>query len=209
MIRRHMFIAAVAVCMATASFSVGSTYAGWSDFVVISDNQIGAGTWFSPYVPNECPGSLADYNLIVGTEGNDNLTGTNSPDLIFGLGGNDTIAGGNGADCLVGGDGNDVIGGDQNAENQHDVLLGGPGDDRLDGGNGKDLQYGGDGHDRLDGRNGNDDLYGDAGDDWLLGSNSTDLLDGGSHEDGDTCDGGRGPEVYVNCEVITNTGLVP
>lgn len=213
--RRQVLIGGAAVCMAAAGFSVGSTYAAWSDFAVISDNYAVAGVWetpFVPYVPLECPGELDDYNLVLGTDGNDTITPTaadpalrttNGPDLVFGFGGNDYIQGGNQGDCLVGGDGDDEIGGDRNDENGEDYLIGGAGNDRLDGGNGRDLQYGGAGHDRLDGTNGNDMLYGQAGDDWLLGWNGTDLLDGGDGHD--NCVGGLAPDAYApgTCEVIS------
>src|SRR5262249_36355841 len=62
---------------------------------------------------------------LVGTEGNDPLTGGIGNDLIEGLGGDDSLVGGNGHDRMFGGAGNDV----------------------LDGGNGIDAMAGGDGND--------------------------------------------------------------
>ncbi|MDX2211883.1 MAG: DUF3616 domain-containing protein [Oculatellaceae cyanobacterium bins.114] len=47
-------------------------------------------------------------NLIIGTNGNDNLTGTNRADEIRALAGNDTLNGGLAADILKGGLGNDT-----------------------------------------------------------------------------------------------------
>ena len=179
---RRLFVAVAAAAVSVAGFATGgTTYAAFSDFVVIEGNQVGAGTWFSPYLPAECPGVLEDYTLIVGTEGDDVLSGGNGDDLIFGLGGNDTIDGGNGKDCLVGGDGDDV----------------------LRGGNGKDVLIGGAGADDLgatDGvkENGKDALYGDEEDDVLLGGNAPDVLDGGDGDD--ICDGGLAPEDAVGCE---------
>lgn len=200
------FGALLAVLVLMGSFRIGQTHATWSDFHLFADMSAAAGVWTQDpevLLPAEC--DLLDegefhwgYNLIVGTEGDDTLTGTNDPDLIFGLGGHDTIQGGNQSDCLVGGEGNDVLGGDRRDENGQDVLLGGPGNDRLDGGNGKDGLYGGGGEDTLDGRNGKDLVYGQGGNDTLFGSNSTDLLDGGSGTD--TCTGGRAPDVYKECE---------
>ncbi|WP_432542169.1 ExeM/NucH family extracellular endonuclease [Kineococcus sp. SYSU DK002] len=83
---------------------------------------------------------------IVGTPGDDVLTGTNGRDVIAGLGGDDVVTGGNGDDVLCGGDGDDVLRGG----NGDDVLLGGAGDDALHGENGSDRLSGGAGDDVLD-----------------------------------------------------------
>ena len=50
-------------------------------------------------------------SLVIGSEGNDTLTGTPGPDVIYGLGGNDTISGGAGIDTYVldHGFGHDII----------------------------------------------------------------------------------------------------
>jgi predicted extracellular nuclease len=80
---------------------------------------------------------------IVGTEGDDLLTGTYGRDVIVGLGGDDVINGRNAADVICGGLGNDTIAGD----NGDDVLLGGFGDDALSGDNGDDRLIGGPGED--------------------------------------------------------------
>src|SRR5262245_38758502 len=65
--------------------------------------------------------------VVVGTEGDDVLDGTNKADCIVGLGGNDVIRGDNG----------------------DDVIFGGAGNDRIDGNNGKDRLFGEDGDDVL------------------------------------------------------------
>ena len=83
---------------------------------------------------------------IVGTPGDDVLSGGNGVDVVMGLGGNDTITGGNGNDVICGGDGDDVLRGG----NGDDVLLGGAGDDQLYGDNGNDTLTGGPGTDLLD-----------------------------------------------------------
>lgn len=58
--------------------------------------------------PPLCKGRLA---TIVGTPGNDTLTGTKGRDVIKGLAQNDTLCGGDGYDVIEGNGGNDVIDG--------------------------------------------------------------------------------------------------
>jgi predicted extracellular nuclease len=95
---------------------------------------------------------------ILGTDGDDVLTGTNDPDVIMGLGGDDTITGLSG----------------------EDVLCGGAGDDAVYGGNGDDVLFGGFGADMLVGANGDDDLTGGPGADQLLqGRGSGEESEGG------------------------------
>ena len=97
-------------------------------------------------------------SLILGTENDDSLTGTENRDYIFGLDGNDTIEGLSGDDFLFsragdstisGGDGRDRI----YARSGRDTLIGGAGDDRfrdISGGNEID---GGEGRDTVNYRN--------------------------------------------------------
>lgn len=83
---------------------------------------------------------------VIGTEGDDTITGGDTADIIYGMDGNDLINGGGGADFLHGGRGNDTLyGGDGN-----DTLIGGEGDDTLEGGGGNDTYiYAGDGKDAV------------------------------------------------------------
>lgn len=92
--------------------------------------------------------------VIRGTEGNDNLVGTQFDDLIFGYGGNDKLTGKKGNDCLIGGAGNDNIQGNQG----NDILLGGDGDDNIHGGQGDDTINGEGGSDRCHGGQGTNEL---------------------------------------------------
>jgi Ca2+-binding RTX toxin-like protein len=118
--------------------------------------------------------SSLDSTALVGTEGNDVLTGTRvGLNVIYGLGGNDRISvqnasatteiyGGNGddtvngslwgADYIDGGPGNDILYGKWG----NDTIFGGDGDDRIDGGAGDDRLDGGPGNNRIDGGPGND-----------------------------------------------------
>src|SRR5438046_2816991 len=62
---------------------------------------------------------------IIGTELDDNLTGTTGADTISGLGGRDHLYGGAGNDTLLGGAGDDAMHGDAGA----DIMFGGSGND--------------------------------------------------------------------------------
>ena len=118
-------------------------------------------------------------NFIMGSFGNDRISGTprdniivalDGSDSIHGLGGNDKIQGNEGADQLYGEAGNDVI-------------QGGTGSDQLYGGNGDDIMAGGVDDDYLVGGQGNDKLYGDVGDDILVGDLGSDYFDCGEGVD--------------------------
>ena len=75
------------------------------------------------------------FNIIEGTDGNDNLSGLDGPDLINGGRGDDIIHGNDGDDELKGGDGQDTLYGDAG----DDILSGGNGYDVIDGGDGADV----------------------------------------------------------------------
>ncbi|OUM04565.1 calcium-binding protein, partial [Pseudomonas syringae] len=90
--------------------------------------------------------------LLIGTEGDDSVTGYASDDNLTGLAGNDSLSGRAGDDVLDGGDGKDTLYG----EDGNDTLLGGAGNDSLSGGAGNDLLDGGAGNDSLDGGKGSD-----------------------------------------------------
>jgi Ca2+-binding RTX toxin-like protein len=158
---------------------------------------------------------------IIGTEGDDVLTGTNRRDLISGLGGDDIIQGLAGNDQLFGGDGNDliaagdgndtvegnagrddIVGGDGN-----DLLEGGAGVDRILGESGNDTISGGRGNDILDGGEGNDSVSGDEGSDRIFGGSGEDSLSGGAGADtltggfgNDSLDGGEGDDRLIGID---------
>ena len=86
-----------------------------------------------------------DAAPVLGSSGNDRLTGQAGSQVFDGLAGNDILVGGADADTLRGGAGDDtLIGGTEG-----DTLTGGTGDDTLDGGAGDDILQGGDGDDRF------------------------------------------------------------
>jgi predicted extracellular nuclease len=84
---------------------------------------------------------------IIGTPGDDDIRGTNGPDVILGRGGDDRIRGGRGDDVICGNQGDDEI----NGQNEADIILGGRGDDVLIGAARDDFLDGGPGFDTLDG----------------------------------------------------------
>lgn len=126
--------------LAFLSLSFGGAFAATSHPFTSADASL---------VPAQCS-SMTFATVIIGTNGNDAIRGTNSNDLILGLGGNDSISGGNGSDCILGGDGNDSIAG----EAGNDVLLGGNGNDIMSGGLGNDNLVGGAGYDIVSGAQG-------------------------------------------------------
>ncbi|HJU13382.1 MAG TPA: HYR domain-containing protein [Candidatus Nitrosotalea sp.] len=95
------------------------------------------------------------YNVIMGTNGNDTLTGSSVPNLILGLDGNDIIRAGPAGDCIIAGNGNNVIvGGDGN-----DMIVAGNGNNIVRGGTGNELIYVGSGSNIIEGGTGHNTCY--------------------------------------------------
>lgn len=191
--------------------------------LVIDDQGFGPGTnggnlYFSVSDAGEeiCPGLFSNGqlvnsggNLIMGTEGDDDLVGTSGRDIIIGLDGNDKIHGLKGDDVLVGCDGDDYIdggpgnddihgdafgyqgnpeyagGGNDFVQGRggHDIISGGAGDDTLRGGFGDDVVIGHQGDDIVKGHRGSDVLLGGLGDDRVEGHKGNDFLSGGWGDD--------------------------
>lgn len=134
---------------------------------------------------------------ILGSNGNDTLSGDAGIDRIKGGLGNDLIVGGASIDSLNGDAGNDtIIGGDGSdtlVGDGADTIFGDAGNDSLQGDQGADLISGGDDDDTVRGGDGNDTITGDAGNDSLLGDSALDSISGG--DGNDTLDGGRNDDV--------------
>ncbi|MDA9530548.1 ExeM/NucH family extracellular endonuclease [Bradyrhizobium sp. CCBAU 25338] len=131
-----------------------------------------------------------DALVLVGDDGDNELTGALGDDVLNGLGGDDVLAGLGGDDQLDGGEGDDTLsGGDGD-----DTLLGGAGDDTLDGGADDDRLAGGDGDDTLTGGEGDDVLVGGEGYDTLQGGDGNDELVAGA---GDTAEAGEGDDLII------------
>ncbi|OIP69729.1 MAG: hypothetical protein AUK43_11990 [Oscillatoriales cyanobacterium CG2_30_40_61] len=126
------------------------------------------------------PNILTPYpGGLPGPAGNDNITGSVSPEIINGNQGDDLIPGQGGADTLYGGQNNDTLdGGDDD-----DLLFGNKDNDRIDGGLGDDNLFGGQADDFIIGNNGNDQIFGDLGNDTLTGGAGQDTLTGGDGAD--------------------------
>jgi Tol biopolymer transport system component len=101
------------------------------------------------------PVRLTNGCRIVGTQGDDVLTGTPLADVLLGQGGNDTLVAVPGyflGDTLEGGPGNDLLVG----SSATDTLEGGSGKDILRGGTSPDLLTGGSARDVVQGQGGRD-----------------------------------------------------
>lgn len=116
---------------------------------------------------------------LVGSAGDDELTGTQAQDVIVARGGNDRIRGRGGEDLICGGAGQDDIEGNDG----RDGLSGDDGNDRINGGELSDRIQGGDANDVAIGGTGPDTILGGFGDDLLMGWRDGDRLVGGLGDD--------------------------
>lgn len=144
--------------------------------------------------PVDLVGTFGD-DTITGATGNDTLDGSFGDDVLIGLGGDDRLLGNLGNDILDGGEGNDYVFGG----NGDDVVIGGPGDDELRGGIDDDLLIGGDGNDYLNGWDGNDQLSGGAGNDILDGGDGDDayVIEADATSDTDQITDSNGQDVLI------------
>ncbi|MEG4395264.1 DUF4347 domain-containing protein [Microcoleus sp. BROC3] len=144
-------------------------------------------------------GELIDIqNAILGTPGNDSLTGNDANELFVSFGGDDTVLGEGGSDIAFGdqqrdfiaaGRGNDIV----YAGKETDVVFGGKEDDRIFGDRNSDTLYGDRGPDTIVGDNGNSiDLTGNNGD-LIFGGSSGDAIAG--NQGSDTVYAGKGPDI--------------
>jgi len=112
-------------------------------------------------------------DLLIGTDGDDVIDGSNTPTINAGAG-DDIVTGGAGPDSISGDAGNDRLSGLAG----DDVLAGGDGNDSLFGSDGEDLAFGGAGDDLIWGGSDDDLLVGGPGTDTLMGSSGDDILIG-------------------------------
>ena len=133
-------------------------------------------------------------NTLLGTPGNDYLTGNDTNELFVSFEGNDTLLGEGGSDILFGDQERDFIAAGRNndivyAGKENDVVFGGKQDDRIFGDRNSDTLYGDRGSDTIVGDNGNNiDLTGNDGD-LIFGGSSSDAIAGA--QGNDTVYGGK------------------
>lgn len=178
----------------------GSAFS-WPDRVFVLPEQAGAlvGT-----VGNDQLTGGAEDDSIYGDAGADTLAGNGGNDRIWGEEGNDLLFGGDGDDSLQGDDGNDEAWGGAG----DDTVLGGAGDDTIGGGvSGDDQLIAGTGNDEVWGGVGNDSIWGQAGADTLGGDHGDDQLWGEAGDDhvwgaagNDTLEGGDGNDLMGGAE---------
>lgn len=109
---------------------------GLAATVYVSDGFIVGGPW----------DGVRYFGVLVGSNGDDVIAGTDWGDGLYGRKGNDTICGFGGYDYLEGNRGNDYMDGG----NRSDGMRGGSGDDTLIGGRGYDAVNGNRGNDTCD-----------------------------------------------------------
>lgn len=130
--------------------------------VVLTDDSNGTGI-----ISGSDSDKLIKIENVIGTYGNDTITGDALDNNLNGIDGNDVISGGDGNDIINGGIGNDTI-------------RGGNGVDNIDGGADDDVLYGEAGADIINGGTGNDTIItsnASDGVDTYTGSSGIDVLD--------------------------------
>jgi Ca2+-binding RTX toxin-like protein len=133
---------------APITFPLGETIVTWT-----ATDQFGNSENMTQIITVQaCGKPSSSFNLIIGGQIDDVLTGTNLADLIFGLEGNDIISGEGGDDCIGGGGGDDIIFGNDGVDkiagdDGNDIIRGGSGEDGINGNSGFDIIDGGDEHD--------------------------------------------------------------
>jgi uncharacterized repeat protein (TIGR01451 family) len=132
----------------TVSCSLGTLASGASTTIVVTVTPINTTTMSNTAsVTSGAPDPVSSNNQLVsstpiqgtnctmvGTQGNDTLSGGNAADVICGLGGLDSLNGNGNGDLLIGGSGNDGLHGGAG----DDQLFGGLGGDQHDGASGSD-----------------------------------------------------------------------
>jgi Ca2+-binding RTX toxin-like protein len=108
--------------------------------------------------------------VAVGSDGDDDISGTEDGDAIVSGDGDDHVNGEGGNDHMLGQEGDDSVEGSEG----NDLMNGNQGNDMVMGGDGDDITRGGQGNDMVMGGEGNDNLFGDYGDDILMGGGGND-----------------------------------
>jgi Ca2+-binding RTX toxin-like protein len=169
-----------------------------ADAVVL---DLAAGTYSVSGPSGSASGTLTSIEQAGGTFGNDELRGTDGPNLLLGGGfGSDTIFGFGGDDFIEGGSGSNLLSGAAG----NDTMWDGLGADTIDGGDGNDVVHVTASDDTVNAGAGNDEIgLGFA----FTGPNSygNDLFDGGSGNDTLSFEEARGA-IVVDLAAGTLTG---
>ncbi|MHB8601918.1 MAG: HYR domain-containing protein [Nitrosotalea sp.] len=112
----------------TGIFHIGKTTVQW----IATDKFGNEKTLDQTVTVLACGKPSSDYNLVMGTDGTETLTGSMVPNLIIGLEGNDIIHEGPSGDCVIAGNGNNII----YAGNGTNTIYAGNGDNIIKGGSG-------------------------------------------------------------------------
>ncbi|WP_377480634.1 MAG: DUF4347 domain-containing protein [Microcoleus anatoxicus] len=126
--------------------------------------------------------SIDINNTVLGTAGNDYLTGSDANEMFVAVLGDDTVLGEGGSDIVFG-------------DREQDFIAAGWGNDIVYAGKESDIVFGGKNADRIFGDRSSDTLYGDRGPDTIVGDNgnSLDLTE----NDGDLIFGGEGADAIA------------
>lgn len=148
--------------------------------------------------------TFSNFELVLGSNFNDTITGKSGVNFLEGAGGADTINGvgdlnfvtfySSPSAVTINLGTNSHSGGHANGDSYtniygvfgsiyNDNLTGDADDNELWGNTGNDILNGGDGNDILDGAEGNDTINGQGGNDVLFASAGSDIFDGGDGED--------------------------
>jgi len=125
-----------------------------SNWLTNTDGRINITTTNNTNLYYGYSGETREYQLSMGSNGNDTISFSGYADNVM-------YAGQNGSDSIVGGSGDDFLYGD----NGYDTIYGGAGNDQIYDGGGNDVVYGGDGGDFLRIGGGNDSVSGGLGND--------------------------------------------
>ncbi len=135
----------------TGLFHIGKTVVQW----IATDKFGNEKTLDQTVTVLACGKPSSDYNLVMGTNGSETLTGSMVPNLIIGLGGNDVIHEGPTGDCVIAGDGNNII----YAGNGTNTIYAGNGDNIIKGGTGNMQAFVGTGSNIIQGGSGQNTCY--------------------------------------------------
>ena len=150
---------------ATSQFHFGKTIIEWT----AADKFGNTKSLTQTITVLACGRPSSDYNLVMGTSGNDILAGSMVSNLIIGLGGDDIIRAGSAADCIIAGDGDNIIFG----ANGNSIIIAGNGNNIIKGGSGITQIYVGNGANIIEGRSGHDTCYlGDPSKDTVVNCQS-------------------------------------